>query len=151
VVIKMLTEGGTFRSIKGIDERSMEAIYSLGYTYYNNSKYDDAHDIFRFLCLNDHLVRKYWMALGACRQMMKNFEGAVQAYAYASVLDVEDPRAPLQAADCFLAMEKFEEAESALNGAIHFSEGKPEFADVRSKAQAVLELLKNRDASKGGK
>jgi type III secretion system low calcium response chaperone LcrH/SycD len=145
IVESFLTNGSTLKDIRGLSEKDMEAIYSIGYSYYNNAKYAKALDIFRFLCFYDHLERRWWMGLGATQQMMQDFEAAVNAYRYAALLDVEDPTAHLHAADCFMAVGNHEEAESALMAVVHWSGDKPEYAGMTQRAQELLKLVTNKE------
>ena len=52
--------------------------------------------------------------MGAVRQVKKDFTGAVQAYGYASFLDLKNPKPQLHAAECFLAMGDKDNALSCL-------------------------------------
>ena len=149
IVQTFLSEGGTLADIRGFEEKDMEVIYSMGYQLYNHGKYKDAEDVFKFLSFYNHLERKYLMGLGACRQMLKNYEGAVQAYGYAAMLDVEDPSAHLHAADCLLALERLGEAESALEATVHWAGDKPEHAKTKGRAQGLLQLIKEKDKTEG--
>ena len=138
-------EGGlTFKHLKNISDDDMEGIYSVGYSLYNNGKYDDAEKVFQFLTYFDHYSRKYWMGLGATWQMAKKHKKATEAYAMATLLDVHDPMPYLHAADCLLAQGDVENAKSALMGAVKYS-GKSK--EIKERAQALLDFL-NKDESK---
>ena len=147
--IEQLKNGATLRDFHGLTDKQMEAFYSVAYNLYQSGKFEDSHQIFKLLCFYDHLELKYWMGLGACRQMTQNYDGAVQAYAQAAMLDIENPQVPLHAADCFLAMGRMEEADSALTAALHFSEGKPQYAAVRNRAEVMQQLLNKDSGSEG--
>ena len=54
------------------------------------------------------------MGVGAVRQVKKDFSGAVQAYGYASFLDLSNPKPQLHAAECLLAMGDKGNAASAI-------------------------------------
>lgn len=141
---KFFNNAMTFGELRGMEPKDMAAIYSIGYGLYSNGQFENAEKVFKFLCFYDHLEKKNWMGLGATRQMLKKFEAATQAYGMAALLDPEDPKPPLHAADCFLALSRLNEAESALNGAITFAGDKPEYRDVAQRAQTLLSLLKNK-------
>ena len=89
-------------------------MYSLAFNYYRTGKFDEAEKLFNFLALFDHLNPKFWMGVGAVRQVKKDFSGAVQAYGYASFLDLSNPKPQLHAAECFLAMGDKRNAASSL-------------------------------------
>ena len=111
---KALAEMGTVRELKGITDAEMEAIYSMGYSFYNTGRYDDAEKVFRFLVLFDHLCPKYWTGLGAVAQMKRDYQKAVEYYGYASFLDIRNPKPQYFAAECFAAMGDKPNALSAL-------------------------------------
>ena len=69
---KKFANGATLKEVRGITNDELEAVYSLGFGYYNTGKYEDAQKIFEFLVLFDHLNTKYWFALGAVQQARKN-------------------------------------------------------------------------------
>jgi len=111
---QFVDENATLGELKGISPEELEAVYSLGFNYYRTGKYEEAYKIFQFLVLFDHLNAKYWLAVGAVQQVMRDWKGAVASYGYASFLDLSNPKPQLHAAECFLAMGDRENAESAL-------------------------------------
>jgi len=111
---KGLADMSTIRELKGITDAEMEAIYSLGYSFYTTGRYDDAEKVFRFLVLFDHLNAKYWTGLGAVQQVKKLYGDAIASYAYASFLDLDNPKPQYFAAECFLALGDKDNALSAL-------------------------------------
>ena len=111
---KKFTEGATIKELRGISNNELEAVYSLAFNYYRTGKFDEAEKLFNFLALFDHLNQKYWIGVGAVRQVKKDFSGAVQAYGYASFLDLANPKPQLHAAECFLAMGDKRNAASSL-------------------------------------
>ena len=111
---KKFTEGATIKELRGISNNELEAVYSLAFNYYRSGKFDEAEKLFNFLALFDHLNQKYWIGVGAVRQVKKDFSGAVQAYGYASFLDLANPKPQLHAAECFLAMGDKRNAASSL-------------------------------------
>ncbi|MBQ6339872.1 MAG: tetratricopeptide repeat protein, partial [Kiritimatiellae bacterium] len=96
---KKFMDGATIKELKGITNDEMEAVYSLAFNYYRTGRYDEAEKLFNFLALFDHLNAKFWIGVGAVRQVKKDFSGAVQAYGYASFLDLNNPRPQLHAAE----------------------------------------------------
>jgi len=117
---KKFTEGATIKELRGISNNELEAVYSLAFNYYRTGKFDEAEKLFNFLALFDHLNQKYWMGVGAVRQVKKDFSGAVQAYGYASFLDLSNPKPQLHAAECFLAMGDKRNAASSLEALDHY-------------------------------
>lgn len=104
----------TVRELKGITDAEMEAVYSLGFNFYQTGNIENAEKVFKFLVLFDHFEPKYWIGLGAVLQLKKAFDGAITAYAYASFLDIHDPKPQYHAAECYLAKGDRANALSAL-------------------------------------
>lgn len=118
---KLLEDVTTVRDLKGITDGEMEAVYSLGFNFYNTGRVDDAEKVFKFLVLFDHMNPKYWIGMGAVQQVQRNFKGAVTSYAFASFLDLEDPKPQYHAAECYLAMDDKTNALSALEALRRFA------------------------------
>ena len=133
----------TVRDLKGITESEMEAVYSLGYNYYRTGNVENAEKVFKFLVLFDHLNPKFWMGLGAVRQVKGDLAGADAAYSYASFLDLSDPKPQFHAAECYLSMGDRESAASALESLERFAPTETERARFyRSKAAALKMQIK---------
>jgi len=98
-------------------EQSTEALYAFGYGFYENGKYENAVQFFRFLTLVDPKKKKYWMGLGASYQMLKDDECALQCYGAAAILDQNDPFTHFHAAECFFSLGKRELGCEALHSA----------------------------------
>ncbi len=139
---KKFLEGSTVKELKGITNAEMEAVYSLAFNYYRTGKYDEAEKLFNFLALFDHLNPKYWMGVGAVRQVKKDYAGAVQAYGYASFLDLENPKPQLHAAECFLALGDKRNAASSLEALEMFCPKDTELGrEYRAKAAELRKLV----------
>lgn len=144
IVVDMLTRGATLGDAHGIDDKDLETIYHLGHGLYGNGRYEEARQVFGFLSLYNHLEHKYALGLGACCQMLKDYEDAVDAYSRAAILDVEDPRAPMHAAQCFLSLKQPDQAESALHAAVSFAGKNPRWAEIATRANKMLGQLTKR-------
>lgn len=118
---KKLMEGYTLGAVKGISESELEAVYSVGFNFYQTGRIEDAQKIFTFLVVFNHLSPKFWMGLGAVYQVKKEFDQALTAYGYASFLDLEDPRPQYHAAECFWAKGDRANALSALTALEEFA------------------------------
>jgi len=111
---KAFAKGATMKEVRGITNDELEAVYSLGFGYYNTGKFGEAQKLFEFLVLFDHLSSKYWFALGAVQQAQKDYQKAIASYGYSSFLDLENPKPQLHAAECYLALGDRERAASAI-------------------------------------
>lgn len=141
VLMEFFGKGGTFKDLKNMSDDAMEAIYSVAYNLYQGGKYEEARKVFQFLCFYDHFNRKYFMGLGACQQMMKEYENAIEIFSFATILDSDDPRPMLYIGDCHLAMGNKDEAKTAYETAIEWAGSRDEFAEDKERAQNMLENL----------
>lgn len=152
-VREVLAGKKTLKDLRGLKNEEMEACYTAAYNFYNHGKFIEALHIFTTLCMFDNLNPKYWLGLGATRQMLKDFSGAVEAYSLAAVLDLTNPKPPFHAADCLLALKEYDKAKMALEAAIAIVEtsktDKKEYKAVAEQAKNLLELLKKEE--KGNK
>jgi type III secretion system low calcium response chaperone LcrH/SycD len=97
---------------------SVETLYSNGYELYRNGKYEDAKAFFKILTLLDPSIRRNWMGLGACHQMIKEYDTAIACYGVAAVINPDDPYAHWHAADCFFQKDEKKKAVETLSSAI---------------------------------
>jgi type III secretion system low calcium response chaperone LcrH/SycD len=135
-------EGATVKELKGISNDELEAVYSLAFNYYRTGKFDEAEKLFNFLALFDHLNPKFWIGVGAVRQVKKDYSGAVQAYGYASFLDLSNPKPQLHAAECFLAMGDKRNAASSLEALDRFCPKDTEIGrEYRAKAAELRKAV----------
>ncbi|MCX4024667.1 SycD/LcrH family type III secretion system chaperone [Endozoicomonas sp. SM1973] len=140
-LLDFFASGGAIRDLRAISDESIEAMYSMAYSLYESGKYQDAHKVFQFLCYLDHYQSKYFIGLGACRQMMKQYQLAIDAFSYASVLDANDPRPPFYGAECHLALGNLKEAESGFTAAIHWANENQEYQSLKQHAEQKLRVV----------
>ena len=113
-VLAGFAAGRTVAQMRGMSPDEVEAIYSMGYTYYQVGKLDEAEKVFRFVCLMNHLDSKYWLALGAVLQTQRKFAEAVKVYANIMIIDMHEAQAYYRLAECKLALGDRAEALEAL-------------------------------------
>ncbi len=140
-LLEFFGKGGTFKDLKDMSDDAMEAIYSVAYNLYQGGKYDEAQKVFQFLCFYDHFNRKYFLGLGACQQMMKQYEQAIEIFTFATVLDADDPRGMLYIGDCHLAMGDKDKAKGCYETAIEWGAGQAAYADELKRAENMLENI----------
>lgn len=60
-IVDAFSQTGDVPGKVGLSEKDMEAIYTIGLSYYHNGKFEHARDIFSFLCfynpLNNHFKK----------------------------------------------------------------------------------------------
>lgn len=96
------------------NNEDVSLLYSLGFNLYQREEYATSKSIFQRLVLSRPYEKKFWMALGACHQMTKMFDEALESWAMASWIDDQDPLPHFHATECYLALENTEQACLAL-------------------------------------
>lgn len=137
VMAKVLKEGYTLNQLRGITPDELEAIYSVGFNFYQTGKFAEAEKIFRFLVLLNHLDSKYWTALGAVLQVQKNFDKAIEAYGMATFLDIHNSKSQYFAAECHLLQGNAEKALSALTALETYATSSPTSQEFLAKGKAL--------------
>lgn len=128
-----ISEGGT-EKFPDLSNDAISTLYSLAYYLYENGKYTDSKQVFRFLSVMDPFDKRYWMGLGACYQMLKDYKGALECYSVAAIQEPNDPYVHLYAADCFFATGDHQKGIKTLESAIAVTD--------ESKCQSLLSQLK---------
>jgi type III secretion system low calcium response chaperone LcrH/SycD len=114
-VLEALKAGATFADLRGLTEQEIEAAYATGYNLYHQAKFAEAEPLMQFACLYGPTEGRYWNGLGGCRQMLKNYQGAIDAYGMAYFfLASRDPWPAINTAVCSLALADKQRARDAL-------------------------------------
>jgi type III secretion system low calcium response chaperone LcrH/SycD len=141
--------GDTFAAVAGLDADDLEAIYHLGYNQYEQGQYVEAERTFQVLCFHDHLSPRFWFGLGAARQQLKDYAGAIMAYSMVPETGSANPLAPLRAAECYIALGLFEEAVSGLETALDWADNGDRQAVIRH-VDILFQALEQMLAADGG-
>lgn len=143
-VSSILTDGYILRDFTSITEGETEAAYALAYQLFNQQQYVKAERLFTVLCQLDHYDGRFWLGLGASRQMQNKYADAVNAYAMAGIHDMENPVPPLRCAECYLALDRIEDAENGATAAIHWAGDEERYRQIRARAELILEGIQRR-------
>ena len=102
-IVKGLIEGKPMGEMCGFSPDELEAVYALGYTYYQVGRLKDAETLFRFVTSMDSLDPKYGYALASTLQAERKFEEAALLYAILVAIDITNPAIYNGLAECRLA------------------------------------------------
>lgn len=138
----------TLKELKKISDEEMESIYAAGYSQYTHGRYKDAQVIFNMLTRLDMYTAKYWMGLGACRHMLKDYVKALETYMMAMIMDSKDPQIPFYAADCYIHLKEWEYAKSALVATLEICGEEKKHKNLRNQAQELLKGLEKKATNK---
>lgn len=99
-----------------LPEKNLKEGYALAHALYGQKHYQEAGLFFRFLSVARPLEAKYWKGLGACFQMQKEYEHALDCYGWAEQLQGSevDPALYVHQADCHFALNEKEAGLQAL-------------------------------------
>ncbi len=147
--IELMMRGMALKDIRKLSDKTMEAVYATAYRFYMAHNIAKATELFRFLCIYDHLNLKYVLGLAACYQLSRKYDHAIELYSRASLLDAEDPRPPFHAAKCYLSLGQLTKAESGFFAAQGWAKKSPKHQDIYQESTRMLELVQNR--IKGGR
>lgn len=105
----------TLAAARGMTEEALDSVYGLARELCANGHHADALKTFELLCLYDHENARNWHALGVCRQLLEDYEGAAAALALAADR-LGDPGADLQLsmAECLIGCGALDAAGDAL-------------------------------------
>ncbi|ENK2109980.1 SycD/LcrH family type III secretion system chaperone VcrH [Vibrio alginolyticus] len=143
-LLSFLEEGGTLKMLHDVSQDTIEHIYAVGYNFFQSGKIEQAAKVFQLLSMLDHYQARFFIGLGAARQELGEYLQAIDAYSYAALVDVYDPRPPFHSAECHLKLEQLTEAESGFYSAKEMSAGKSQYADLHERAGIMLEAVRNK-------
>ncbi|TMX56675.1 SycD/LcrH family type III secretion system chaperone VcrH [Vibrio alginolyticus] len=143
-LLSFLEEGGTLKMLHDVSQYTIEHIYAVGYNFFQSGKIEQAAKVFQLLSMLDHYQARFFIGLGAARQELGEYLQAIDAYSYAALVDVNDPRPPFHSAECHLKLEQLTEAESGFYSAKEMSAGKSQYADLHERAGIMLEAVRNK-------
>ncbi|EMF9030715.1 TPA: CesD/SycD/LcrH family type III secretion system chaperone [Vibrio parahaemolyticus] len=143
-LLSFLEEGGTLKMLHNVSADTIEHIYAVGYNFFQSGKIEQAAKVFQLLSMLDHYQARFFIGLGAARQELGEYLQAIDAYSYAALVDINDPRPPFHSAECHLKLEQLTEAESGFYSAKEMSAGKSQYADLHQRAGIMLEAVRNK-------
>ncbi|HHX8278978.1 SycD/LcrH family type III secretion system chaperone VcrH [Vibrio antiquarius] len=143
-LLSFLEEGGTLKMLHDVSQDTIEHIYAVGYNFFQSGKIEQAAKVFQLLSMLDHYQARFFIGLGAARQELGEYLQAIDAYSYAALVDVNDPRPPFHSAECHLKLEQLTEAESGFYSAKEMSAGKSQYAGLHERAGIMLEAVRNK-------
>lgn len=114
----------TEKTESSFKDLEIDSLYSIAYQLYQRKEYLEALPFFKILAQSSPKNGKFWKALGACLQMLKEYESALNCYTTAQILNrqQEDLLLYIHAADCYFALEQTENGLKTLNKAFYKAE-----------------------------
>ena len=135
----------TLADARGIDDTALESMYAIARELYANGQYARARQSFELLCLYDHENARYWRALGACRELSKDYLGAAAALTFAAAHTARPDRSlQLSLAECLMAAGQLDAAQRHLGELLSAPEGDAGGEEWRDRARSLQSQLSQR-------
>ena len=135
----------TLAEARGIPDKALESMYGIARELYANGQHARARQSFELLCLYDHENARYWRALGACRELSKDYLGAAAALIFAAAhMDRPDRSLQLSLAECLMAAGRLDAAERHLSELLSAPEGDAGGEEWRDRATSLQSQLSQR-------
>ena len=135
----------TLAESRGIPDMALESMYGIARELYANGQHARARQSFELLCLYDHENAKYWRALGACRELSKDYLGAAAALTFAAAhMDRPDRSLQLSLAECLMAAGRLDAAQRHLSELLSAPEGDAGGEGWRDRARSLQSQLSQR-------
>lgn len=141
----IMNEGYTFAHALDVSEDELKALYARGYDLQKRGRFEQAEQVFQYLCYLNHYDTSGWVALGFCRERLKQLDGALQAYIAAGLLDLENPIPPLRAAECLLQKGELAAAKRSAEMVLKLAGDAPQFEQRRQRANQLLKIIHKRE------
>ena len=135
----------TLAEARGIGDSALESMYGIARELYVNGQYARAQRSFELLCLYDHENARYWRALGACRELSKDYLGAAAALIFAAAhMPRPDRSLQLGLAECLMAAGQPDAAQRHLDELLGAPEGDAGGEEWRDRARSLQSRLSQR-------
>ena len=135
-----MRSGGTLGQWVGLDPADAEAAYALGGFFYQREEYDTALRVYLLLLMSNPYERRFMIAAGMSKQMLKLYDDALGYYAQALAFDFDDPLPSLHMAECLVHKGQPADALTLLNVCLRRAQ-KPEHQELREQALQLHQLL----------
>ena len=142
--IQDVMNGKPLYKVAGWTEDQVNTVYTAAYNHYKTGSYEEALKLFRPLIVMNSTDTRVWLGFAASAQMTKNYKDALEGYAYASILNTEDPTPFFHAMECHIALKNFYEAKTAGEYVVGVCEKKPGYEKILDRTKVLLKAIEAR-------
>lgn len=139
-LIKNIQDGYSIAAAMGFSKEKIEAVYTIGYQFFIQGKYEKAMKLFGFLLIHEQSDRRFFIAFGTCLQMLNAPDEAIKYLGIASVWEPSDPGPAVQVAECLLALNRSSEAHDLLKKIDEEFGSLPQFKEITAKVKLMLKF-----------
>ena len=126
-----------------LKKHDIDELIEESYHFCKHKEWDKCKEALAYLIFFEPTRQIHYLRLGALLLQLNEFENALQIFEMASALNPHDPRPILYAADCFLELNRLEEAKTAFLCCIELSHNKPEYNDMYDLALQAIKDIKH--------
>ena len=137
-LIKNIQEGYSIAAAMGFSKDKLEAVYAIGYQFFNQGKYEKAMRLFGFLLIHEQSDRRFFIAFGTCLQMLNAPDEAIKYLSIASVWEPSDPAPAVKIAECLLSLNRSSEAYELLKKIDEEFGSLSQFKEISARVKSML-------------
>ncbi len=137
-LLKNIQEGYSIAAAMGFSKDKLEAVYAIGYQFFNQGKYEKAMKLFGFLLIHEQSDRRFFIAFGTCLQMLNAPNEAIKYLSIASVWEPSDPAPAVKIAECLLSLNRSSEAYDLLKKIYEEFGSLPQFKEISARVKLML-------------
>lgn len=138
----ILDEGVFSKSSLGITEKELNRVYSQAKQLYDAGKFEEAKTLFSALTILDSQVPAFLYGLASTFLMMKEYDGAIEAFLDYAGLVQSDPLPYFFVAECYEKKNDTVSTMIALQTVINRAGDQAHYQEIKNRASLVLESLK---------
>jgi type III secretion system low calcium response chaperone LcrH/SycD len=139
---KFQDDGVLFQQAFGFTEEQMENFYQFARRLCEHERFKDASDVFLVLTALNPYVSHFWLGLGLCDKIERDYKGALFDYSMAMAVDKENAFVYYNIADCYYRLGEGNSAEEFIEMCIDKCFQSDEYNDLEIEAKKFKEKLK---------
>lgn len=147
IMNKVMVQGMNPLEAAGLKPEDLEWLYAQAYNLYKAGQYKDSILLFRAVIQINPMVSKYYIGLGACYFMLKEYETAIFPYLAADYVDKANPIPLYYVAECFLKLNNKPAALKAYDQLLELFKSVPLFPHLRERIRLSAEQLRKEIAA----
>lgn len=140
---KLILNDGIFsKDSLGITARELNRVYSQAKQLYDAGKFEEARTLFSALIILDSQVPAFLYGLASTFLMLKEYDGAIEAFLEYAGLVQNDPLPYFFVAECYEKKNDIVSTMIALQTVINRAGDQTHYQEIKNRASLVLNALK---------
>jgi tetratricopeptide (TPR) repeat protein len=142
-VLEQLYAGSTIGEIIDFDEKSSDALYSMGYAFFKQGNFEEALKYFQYQLFFNHFDKRAAIGAGSCLCELGRYEESLKPFGVALLLDENnDPNLAIQIAKSLMMSGKKNDAKTILETMKTDYSQSPDFEKISESIEKVLVFCK---------